>query len=122
MATLAALEALTTKPESSATPSLVVAGHSRHTIISGTFKVEVNHFQQAEGGAFDDEDTFKTGLAAPLFATIQNSRDATLGGDIQDPKSATLDGVTTSATYKTITIRDVQTNTTAGVVIKVYGY
>jgi len=117
--TLATLINTDAEPTASATEASCVAGHSRHTIISGTFKIEVNYFQQGSGDDFVDEDTFKTGLAAPLFATADHAQHNYAGSAAL---SATLDGVTDSATYKTITLDENGDRNTAGIIVKVYGY
>jgi len=116
---LATLINTAAEPTASATEASCVAGHSRHTIISGTFKVEVNYFQQGEGDDFAANDTFKTGLAAPLFATADHAQH-NFGGT--SPLSATLEGDPDSATYKTVTLRENADRNTAGIIVKVYGY
>jgi len=117
--TFAVLQALDRMPVGSQTDASIVNGYHRWVEVNGPFKCEYNYFQCEDGEDFTDEDTFVSGLAHPIAVSVEwVNVDAAENG----PPSAILEGVESSATFKTVTVYDAHDTNDAGIIVKVYGY
>ncbi len=112
------LEALGRVPVQSETAASNVSGYKRWTVVEGPFKVEHNFYHQGSGDDFAASDTFISGLAHPMFATVQVLGDAANNNDA----SASVEGVESVALFKTVTVRDAEDVDTTGILVKVYGF
>ncbi len=115
------LEALNRIPVASETAASIVSGYKRWTVVEGPFKIEYNYYQPANGDALTNGDSFKSGLAHPLFAEIapvnHNLDNITAG------YSCTIEGDESVSTFKTVTCHDVEgAANNEGILVKVYGY
>lgn len=118
--TFATLQALGVRPVTSETAASKVAGFVRFVEVNGPFKVEWNIWQVGTGDNFTNDDTFVTGLVRPLAVEVSFVNvDA---GAAQTPPYATLEGVETVATYRTVTVRDASSVAAAGLIVKVIGF
>ena len=98
----------------------VAEGFTRFISVHGPYKTEVLAFQLANGDDFKANDTFKSTLAHPLFATVSIAadRDAATAPVF----SVEVNSLESNANFKTITLRDAQGINSIGLVITVYGY
>jgi hypothetical protein len=96
-----------------------VRGYRRFTVAKGPFKTEYNIYQQLAADDFAASDTFVSGLAHPFAVEVAwSNTDATEGG----PPSATLEGIESESTFKTVTVHDADGVNGAGIVVKVHGF
>ena len=85
----------------------------------GPFKTETLLFQQALANDFKADDTFKSQLAHPLWATVVCASDtATTVADF----SVELNTLESNANFKTLTLRDAHGIDSLGICITIYGY
>jgi len=113
------LEALDRVPVSSV-DGTTVSGYHRWVTVHGPIKIEWNFYQQGADDDFAAEDSFMSGLAKPIVAMAN-----VVNGDpgaIEDNVGATLEGVESSATYRTVTVHDAAQLNGAGCLIMVIGY
>jgi len=98
------------------------AGSQRRFITSvGPLKVEWNYFQVASAAdVFTDNDTFKTKLISPLGAGVV-TMNSDLGGTAF-VGSVSLDTNPTSATFRTVTLRDIIATTVDAILVVVVGF
>ena len=97
----------------------VAEGFVRFVSTHGPYKTEVLAFQLANGDDFKADDTFKSRLAHPLFATVVPAADASATAAIY---SVEVNSLESNANFKTITLRDAQDINSIGIVITVYGF
>ena len=86
----------------------------------GPYKTETLLFQQASGGDFKADDTFKSQLAHPLWVTVTST--SNLDNNTDGKISAQVDSSESSSLFKTITLHDAEDRDGEGVMITVYGY
>jgi hypothetical protein len=105
-------------------PSMVAATEEeafvRFVSTHGPYKTETLLFQQAAANDFKADDTFKSQLAHPLWVTVAATSD--LSNNTDGKVSAEINSSESSATFKTITLRDAEDRTGEGFQITVYGY
>lgn len=118
--TFAALAALGRRPVPSDTVASIVSGYVRFTEVNGPFKTEWNIFQVGSGDNFTDADTFKTGLVHPIAAEVVWANVDGAAGAAEP--TAELDGVESSATYRTVTVNDAHGTAAAGLIVRVIGF
>lgn len=114
------LEALGRRPQPSETGASIVSGYARYVTVNGPLKTEWNYYQQAAGDTFAAVDTFVTGLVHPIMVEVNPVNMDQNGGD--NIPSASLEGVESSATFRTVTVRDADAMTNAGILVKVHGF
>ncbi len=85
----------------------------------GPYKTETLAFQLANGDDFKADDTIKSILAHPLFATIVPAADLSNTAFIG---SVEVNSLESNSNFKTITLRDAEDINSIGIVITVYGY
>jgi len=113
------LEALDRTPVPSVAGT-TVAGYKRWVTVHGPVKIEWNYYQQAASNNFAAEDSFVSGLARPILVTVEN---ANVDHTDTDPQgSATLEGVESESTFRTVTVHDCNTTSEMGILVKVIGY
>ena len=117
--TIATLEGLKVKPVSGSDDALVQAGFQRFTTVHGPLRVEYNWFQQATVDSFSASDTFKSGLNRPRYADVKAVRRNTSAS--VGTSSATVESIESNVNYKTVTVKDVDTQSALGILVTVYG-
>jgi len=117
--TLAALEALKVKPVIASDNLAVQAGFQRFTTAHGPLRIEYNWYQQAQGDDFPDTATFKSGLNSPRFAEVKVTRRA--ANITTSVDQVQVEGLESSANYKTVTVSNVGGQNHLGILITVYG-
>lgn len=102
--------------------STVASGAQRRFITAlGPLKVEWNYFQvDSDADVFTDNDTFKTKLVTPMGAAVL-PMNSDLGGTAF-AGSVSLDTDPTSATFRTVTLRDITANTVDAILVVVIGF
>ena len=85
----------------------------------GPYKTETLLFQQAAANDFKADDTFKSQLAHPLFATVVAASDAAATAQVY---TVEVNAAESNANFKTITLRDAHGINGIGLLIIVYGY
>jgi hypothetical protein len=85
----------------------------------GPYKTETLLFQQAAANDFKADDTFKSQLAHPLWATVVCASDT---GTSEPTFSVELTSLESNANFKTLYLRDAEGNNGLGICITVYGY
>ena len=85
----------------------------------GPYKTETLLFQQAAANDFKADDTIKSQLAHPLFATVKAASDANATAQVY---SVEVNSLESNANFKTITLRDAHGINGIGLVITVYGF
>jgi hypothetical protein len=113
------LEALSRTPVGSETAASVVSGFRRWVEVNGPHKVEYNYYQCDDVDDFANEDTFVSGIVHPIAVEV-SSVNVDLAGTAF-AGSASLEGVESAATFKTVTVRDADGVNGAGILVKVYG-
>lgn len=115
------LEALARKPVPSETDASIVSGYTRWTVVQGPIKTEFSFYQQADGDNFAASDTFVSGLAHPIAASVELVNVDSANTDTGHP-SAELEGVESDSNFKRVTVHDADTTSDAGIIVKVYGF
>jgi hypothetical protein len=85
----------------------------------GPYKTETLLFQQDALNDFKADDTFKSQLAHPLFATVTAASDANNTAQVY---TVEVNASESDSDFKTITLRDAQGINGIGLLITVYGY
>ena len=107
------------KPSNTGAIATVAEAFVRFVSTHGPYKTEALMFQQAAGNDFKADDTFKSQLAHPLFATVVAVGDASATAQVYSVETNSLES---SATFKTLTVRDAHGINSIGLLITVYGY
>ncbi len=107
------------KPSATGAIGAVSEAFVRFVATHGPFKTETLLFQQANGNDFKADDTIKSQLAHPLFATVVPASDGAATAQIYTVEVNTLES---NANFKTITLRDAHGINSLGLVITVFGY
>ena len=98
----------------------VAEGFVRFVSVHGPYKTEVLAFQQANGNTFKANDTFKSRLAHPLFATVTIASDRNAA--TAPVFSVEVNSLESDSSFKTITLRDAESINSIGIIITVYGF
>jgi len=103
-------------------PSTTASGSQKRFITSvGPLKIEWNlFFVDSDTDVFTNDDTFVSRLAAPIGAGVFPLNSDLLGTAF--PGSVSLDTTLTSATYKTVTLRDIIATGCDGICVVVFGF
>lgn len=103
-------------------PGTVATGSQKRFITSlGPMKIEWNVFLvDSDADVFTDNDTFVSKLSLPIGAGVYPVN-SDLGGTAF-PGSVSLDNDPASATYKTVTLRDITAATIEGICVVVIGF
>jgi hypothetical protein len=104
-------------------PSMV-AGTEKEAFVRfiathGPFKTETLLFQQAAANDFKADDTFKSQLAHPLFATAAATADVE---GTATTASVEITSLESDSNFKTLYLRDAEGDNGLGLVITIYGY
>ena len=108
------------KPSDLGTVAAVTESFVRFIAVNGPYKTESLLFRQANGNDFKANDTFKSQLAHPLFASvvIVGDRDAATAPVF----SVEVNTLESDTNFKTITLRDAEDINSIGLLITVYGF
>jgi hypothetical protein len=91
----------------------------RFVATQGPYKTETLLFQQANGNDFKINDTIKSQLAHPLFATVKAASDAAGTAQIY---SVEVNSLESNTNFKTVTLRDAEDIDSLGLVITIFGF
>lgn len=108
------------KPSDTGTAAAAAESFARFISTHGPYKTETLLFRQANGNDFKANDTFKSQLAHPLWATVVIVGDRTAA--TAPVFSVSLNTLESNANFKTITLHDAESINSIGVLITVYGF
>jgi hypothetical protein len=103
------------------TVGVVAEAFVRFVSTHGPYKTETLLFQQAAANDFAADDTIKSQLAHPLFATVVVASDHPSGATALIA-AVEVNSLESDSNFKTITLRDALDLNGLGLVITVYGY
>ena len=107
-------------PATVGTTAAIAEAFVRFIAVNGPYKTETLLFFQANGNDFKANDTFKSRLAHPLFATVTIAADRAAATAPVFSVSVNADESDTN--FKTITLHDAEDINSIGLCITVYGF
>ena len=118
--TLVEIRDAASSPSNLGTTAAILESFVRFVATQGPYKTETLLFHQLNGNTFKANDTIKSQLAHPLFATVAIAADRAAA--TAPVFSVSVNTLESDSNFKTITLHDAESINSIGIVITVYGF